>query len=227
LAVVGRLASSIAHEINNPLESVTNLLYLARGNMEMEEVQNYLALAEQEIRRVSIITTQTLRFHKQSTSRQTVTCEDLIAGVLLTSHARLLNAGILVEKRKRARNPVVCFEGEMRQVLNNLVSNAIDAMPHAGRLLLRSRDATQWKTGRKGIVITIADTGCGISPEMRKHIFDAFFTTKGIGGTGLGLWISCEIIHRHEGTLRVRSSQQPGRSGTVFAIFLPYAADLS
>jgi two-component system, sporulation sensor kinase C len=76
-------------------------------------------------------------------------------------------------------------------------------------------------------VITIADTGSGISPEMRKHIFDAFFTTKGIGGTGLGLWISCEIIHRHEGTLRVRSSQQPGRSGTVFAIFLPYAADLS
>ncbi len=225
LAAVGRLASSIAHEINNPLESVTNLLYLARTTEEIARIQNYLELAEQELRRVSVIASQTLRFHRQSTSPQAVTCEELIGGVLLTSHARLLNAGIVVEKRKRATRAVRCSEGEIRQVLNNLIGNAIDAMRPGGRLLIRSREATAWKTGEKGIVLTIADTGSGMSVETRRRIFEPFFTTKGIGGTGLGLWISSEIVNRHRGSLRVRSRQREGSSGTAFTVFLPYPAD--
>ncbi len=225
LAAVGRLAASIAHEINNPLESVTNLLYLAHSSEDTSEIHQYLDLAERELRRVSSISNQTLRFHRQSSSPKAVTCEDLFESVLLIFQGRLVNSRIEVTKRKRASTPVLCFDGEIRQVLNNLVGNAIDSMPTAGgRLLLRSRDATHWKTGRSGLVLTVADTGAGISPSVMRKIFEAFFTTKGIGGTGLGLWVCHEIVERHKGVLRVRSRQTGGSSGTVFSLFLPLEA---
>ncbi len=227
LAAVGRLAASIAHEINNPLESVTNLLYLARTSNDFEQVQEFLDTAERELRRVSVISNQTLRFHKQSSNPRLTNCEDLFEGVLSIYQGRLVNSRIEVLNRKRALQPVVCFDGEIRQVLNNLIGNAIDAMhPNGGRLLLRSREATDWSTGRKGLMLTIADTGEGISPHTLRKIFEPFFTTKGIGGTGLGLWISQEIIARHHGALRVRSSQSKGRSGTIFSFFLPFDAAL-
>lgn len=221
LAAVGRLAASIAHEINNPLESVTNLLFLARNSEALPQVHDYLDTAEVELRRVSAITHQTLSFHKQSSTPRVVSCLDLIGSVVNIYQSRLANAGIAVEKRKRAAQSVLCYDGEIRQVLNNLVANSIDAMPRGGRLILRSRDARDPRNGVPGVVLTIADTGSGIPAENLRHIFEAFFTTKGLGGTGLGLWLSADIIHRHHGTLRVRSSQKPGRSGTVFAVFLP------
>ncbi len=225
LAAVGRLAASIAHEINNPLESVTNLLYLARGSKDMTETQELLKVAERELHRVSVISNQTLRFHKQSTKPLSISCVELIESVLSVYQARFVNSRIQVEKRKRAEKPVLCFEGEIRQVLSNLVGNAIDAMhPNGGLLLLRSRDGTDWRTDRKGLVITVADTGSGMSAMTRKKIFEPFFTTKGIGGNGLGLWVSQEIVDRHHGTLRVYSNQREGRSGTVFSLFLPYDA---
>ncbi len=137
----------------------------------------------------------------------------------------LVNSTISVSMRRRAAESITCFEGEIRQVLANLIGNAVDAMiSDGGRLLLRSRDATHWPTNRKGLVITVADTGSGIPPEARKKIFDAFFTTKGEGGTGLGLWVSNEIVARHQGSLRFRSSRRAGRSGTVFTLFLPFTA---
>ena len=180
LAVIGRLASSIAHEINNPLESVTNLLYLARGSTNLNEAQDYLDTAERELRRVSNITNQTLRFHKQSTDPTAVLCENLIAETVAAYHGRILNSRIQGQVRIRGSQPVNCFEGEIRQVLSNLVGNAIDAMhPQGGSLLLRSREATHWRTGRGGIVITVADTGEGIALPVIKKIFDAFFSTKG------------------------------------------------
>jgi len=223
LAAVGRLASSIAHEINNPLESITNLLYLARRSDELLEIHDYLDTAERELRRVSSISTQTLRFYKQSSKPQAVSCLDLIGESLSVFRARLSNTNINVEKRKRSSRLVICFEGEIRQVLNNLIVNAIDACPpHGGRLLLRSREATNWKTGIKGLVITVADNGSGMSAQTQKRIFEPFFTTKGLTGVGLGLWVSCEIVNRHKGELRVHSSQRPGRSGTVFNLFLPF-----
>ncbi len=224
LAAVGRLASSIAHEINNPLESVTNLLYLARHSEQLADVQHYLETAERELRRVSVISNQTLRFHRQSTSPTSVTCEALIETILTIYQGRLVNARIEVHKRKRATNAVQCFEGEIRQVLNNLAANAIDAMQAGGTLLIRSRDATHWATGRKGLAITVADTGPGMEQSVLRRIFEPFYTTKGINGTGLGLWISQEIVARHEGVLRARSSRQLGRSGTVFSLFLPFHA---
>jgi PAS domain S-box-containing protein len=221
LAAVGRLASSIAHEINNPLESVMNLIFLAR-NSEIEDARNYLEIADQEIRRVSIIANQTLRFHKQASNPQAATSSDLFSTVMRIYEGRLRNAHVQVEQKFRTDEPVVCFQGDVRQVLNNLVSNAIEAMPFGGRLLIRSRRSRNWKTGQPGIVLTIADTGTGMSPETRRHIFEAFYTTKGTAGNGLGLWVCQEIVERHQGTLRVRSSQREGHSGTVFAFFLPF-----
>jgi signal transduction histidine kinase len=135
----------------------------------------------------------------------------------------LVNSGIEVLKRMRANRPLNCFEGEIRQVLTNLVGNAIDAMPATGgRLLVRSRESTNWRTGKKGLTLTVADTGRGMSKSVLKQIFQPFFTTKGIGGTGLGLWVSADIVKRHHGRLLVRSRQQEGRSGAVFALFLPF-----
>ena len=233
LAAVGRLSASIAHEINNPLEAVTNLLYLSREAESLGEVKSYLDTAEQELLRVSAICSQTLRFHRQSTRPGLTACEDLFTSVLSIYQGKLRNYPIAIEKRMRATKPVRCFEGEIRQVISNLVGNAIDAMaPGAGRLLLRSRDATLWSDsggnssseGTRGIVLSVADTGPGMSGHTARRAFEPFFTTKEVAGTGLGLWISKEIVTRHNGAMRFRSSQRPGRSGTVFTVFLPFEA---
>jgi signal transduction histidine kinase len=226
LAVVGRLAASIAHEINNPLESVTNLLYLAEHSEDLEKTRTYVQTAERELRRVSVIANQTLRFHKQSSSPQEISGVQLIESVISMFQSRFVNAGIRVEERERTTSTVRCFEGEIRQVLSNLVSNAIDAMHPlgGGRLLLRSHVRREWPTGRRGLVITVADTGSGIPASVANRIFEPFYTTKGASGTGLGLWVSNEIVRRHDGTLRFRSSEKEGRSGTVFALFLPFDA---
>lgn len=223
LAAVGRLAASIAHEINNPLESVTNLLYLARTSSDPKQIDEYLDTAERELRRASAITSQTLRFYKQSTNALGITAHELFESVLAIQQGRIVNSQIKVHFRDRALQPVKCFDGEIRQMLNNLIGNAIDAMhANGGRLLLRSRVATNWATGARGIMLTIADTGEGIPLDVQARLFEAFYTTKGINGNGLGLWISKEIVERHQGSLNVRSSTTPPNNGTVFTIFLPF-----
>ena len=224
LAVVGRLASSIAHEINNPLESVTNLIYLAKIADTFDEARGYLNTAEIELRRASAITSQTLRFHRQASSPQQISVTDLLDTVLSIYQGRIANAHIQIERRSRCRRKVHCFDGEIRQVLSNLVSNALDVMPNGGRLLVREREATHWRTGETGVTLTIADNAAGMSPETQAKIYNPFFTTKGVTGTGLGLWVSQEIVHRHRGTLSVRSSQSPTHHGTVFTLFLPFDA---
>lgn len=223
LAAVGRLAASIAHEINNPLEAVMNLIYLARNSDSLGATREYLDSADRELRRMTAITNQTLSFNRQSSTLRPVSCADLVSSVTNIYQGRLTNSGITVEKKMRSQTPVLCFDGEIRQVLNNLVSNASDAMQSSGgRLLLRSRNSTEWSTGRKGLTITVADTGTGMPPEVLRRIFDPFFTTKELGGTGLGLWVSRDIVTRHRGSLKVRSSQRRGHSGTVFQLFLPF-----
>jgi signal transduction histidine kinase len=225
LAAVGRLSASIAHEINNPLGAVTNLLYLAGLTGSLSEVQDYLHRADSELRRISAITNQTLSFSKQSSSMKTVNGAELLGGVIDIFQSRLLNGRVRVEQRVRSHDPIRCSEGEIRQVLSNLISNAIESMQSSGgRLLLRCRCATNWSNGRRGLSITVADTGTGIHPDVRKKIFEPFFTTKGQSGTGLGLSVSLDIVTRHEGSLRVRSTQVPNHSGTVFTLFLPFDA---
>ena len=222
LNAVGRLASSIAHEINNPLEAVTNLIYLAQNVAVNPEAQQYLKTAEIELRRVSAIANQTLQFHRQSTSPAPVTAASLIDSTLPLYQGRISNAHVNVERRDCACRPVTCLDGEIRQVLSNLVGNAIDAMHgEERRLLIRSRNSTDWRTGRNGITLTLADTGSGMSADTIARIFEPFFTTKGNKGTGLGLWISREIIERHQGTLKLKSRQAEHVSGTVFTLFLP------
>ncbi len=222
LNAVGRLASSIAHEINNPLEAVTNLIYLAQREAITPKTKEYLATAEIELRRVSAIANQALQFHRQSTNPGPVTATNLIDATLPLYQSRISNARIKLERRDRTRRPVVCLDGEIRQVLSNLIGNSIDAMSQkGGRLLIRSRESTDWRTGRRGVTLTVADTGSGISADTIPRIFEPFFTTKGNKGTGLGLWISREIIERHRGSLKVKSRSATHCSGTVFFLFLP------
>jgi PAS domain S-box-containing protein len=223
LAAVGRLASSIAHEINNPLESVVNLLYLIElcALESPEQTVRYARTAQEEIARVSQIATQTLRFFRQTTAPLLVNMAELIESVLTLYHGRLINSTIHVERRLHSDAVVLCFDGEIRQVFNNLVSNALDAMRNGGTLRVRARRAFDQVSGHTGVRVTVADTGEGMSPETLSHIFEAFYTTKGISGTGLGLWVSSGIIQKHDGRLSIRTSQTAHRRGSVFALFLP------
>ena len=221
LAVVGRLASSISHEINNPLESVTNLLYLIATSPELApSLRSYVELTQSEIARVSQIATQTLRFHRQTMRPTRVTAAQLMEPVLNLFQGRLNNSGIELERRLETPTEVLCLENEIRQVLSNLLANAIDAMRTGGRLVLRAHDNVDAK-GTRGVRVIVADNGLGMSAETQARIFEPFFTTKDLNGTGLGLWISEEIVQRHGGRLSVRSSVDPARHGTVFSLFLP------
>jgi signal transduction histidine kinase len=225
LAAAGRLAASVAHEINNPLESVTNLLYLAGRSTDVTEIHGYLETAEQELARVSVISAQTLRFYKQSTGPRSVTAQELFESVVSVLQGHMLKRDVRLHQRWRAQKPVLCLDGEIRQVLANLVTNAIDALPdRGGQIFLRSHEGQDGR-GRKGVYLVVADTGSGMPAEVQKRLFEAFFTTKGEAGNGLGMWVSKEIVDRHEASLRVRSSQRPQQSGTVFRLFLPF--DLS
>jgi PAS domain S-box-containing protein len=225
LAAVGRLAASIAHEINNPLESITNLLYLAQLSGNIHEVHSLLQTADTELRRVSVITAQTLRFHRQSSRPQEIDTAALIKETINVYQGRLHNSRAQLFTRLRAKRSLSCFDGEIRQVLANLIANALDAINSAKEhLFIRTREGTYWSTAERGIVFTIADTGSGIPQETIQRIFEPFFTTKGTIGTGLGLWVSKEIVSRHRGGMHLRSSQSPLHHGTVFTVFLPFEA---
>ncbi|HTD97006.1 MAG TPA: ATP-binding protein, partial [Edaphobacter sp.] len=231
LAAVGRLASSISHEINNPLEAITNLLYLINLHDDLpESVQSYVHTAQSELSRVCQIATQTLRFHRQAVRATHVNAEELVSAVLNLYHGRLANSGISVEAVYATSVRILCFENDIRQVLNNLLANAIDAMRTGGRLVVRAHNAIDRSlehTGRRGIRITIADTGHGMSPAVSARIFEPFYTTKDLNGTGLGLWISSGIIARHQGRLLFRSTEHPTHHGTVFSLFLPLTEEES
>ncbi|WP_263382999.1 PAS domain-containing protein [Granulicella arctica] len=226
LAAVGRLASSISHEINNPLEAITNLLYLVAMDESLPEaIKPYVHMAQSELGRVSQIVTQTLRFHRQAVRPTEVTGAELVNAVLNLYQGRLTNSGIRVEAKYVSSTRIRCFENDIRQVLNNLIANAIDAMRNGGRLVVRAHDAISYGDGtsapRSGVRITIADTGHGMPEGVRARIFEPFYTTKDLNGTGLGLWISSGIVTHHEGRLTVRSSQDSTHHGTVFSLFLP------
>lgn len=220
LAAVGQLASSIAHEINNPLESITNLLYLVQKSDSIEEMKEYAQTAQEELSRVTEITLQTLRFHRQQSKPLQVDLADLLRTVMTLYTGRLLVRRLSVEIKLADSPPVLCLEGEIRQVFNNLLRNALDAMSDGGRLLVRMHRQTNWVSGQKGVRLAVADTGEGISPEMMQHLFEPFQTTKELTGTGLGLWVSKGIVEKHNGHIRTRSRRGEGQ-GTVFTVWLP------
>jgi PAS domain S-box-containing protein len=222
LASVGRLASSIAHEINNPLEAITNLLFILDLKAPTSEFKGLIRTAQEELARVSQITTHTLRFHRQSTKPTEVDVKQLLESVLVLYRPRLQNSSIVGRVDRADASLLLCHDGELRQIILNLVGNAVDAMKTGGRLLLRCREATDVKNGGKGVRITIADTGTGMDQQTIKRIFEPFFTTKGIGGTGLGLWVTLDLVLKSFGSIRVRSSNLPNRHGSVFALYFPH-----
>lgn len=226
LSVTGRMTAAIAHEINNPLEAITNCLYLLEQGALDEEAKAYLTMAQRELDRVTHITTQTLRFYRQSTGPTSTDVGDLIESVLVLYEARIRDHGIQVVREYGDAPAMVALEGEIRQVLANLIGNAIDAMmgaPEPRRLVLRAHGCRSWQTGEPSLAILVADAGSGMSRATLRRIFEPFFSTKGITGTGLGLWVSREIIAKHSGSVQVRSSEG---AGTIFRILFPIASTL-
>lgn len=221
LAIVGRLASSIAHEINNPLEAVTNLLYLARGTKTLDEAKTLIAAAEDELSRVTHITAQTLRFHRDRTMAAPHDLGETLDSVLALYRGRLRQGEVNASCEKIGDLSILGHAGELRQVLANLVANAIDAMPRGGTVRLRARQVIENGGSSKGIRVLVSDSGVGVDEETRARIFEPFFTTKSGTGTGLGLWVSQEIVSKHGGSLRIRSCVAGTRRGTTFAIFIP------
>jgi signal transduction histidine kinase len=219
LAVAGRLAASLAHEINNPLTSVTNLLFLVRSAHDVQEAQHWARLAEDELRRVTEISNHTLRFHRSTRGVEQVEVRTLLDLAVVLFRAKLRNQNIqaVVHCDKDVR--LVCAVGEIRQVLVNLIANAVDAMPTGGKLFLRGVKAPHPKTSASGVRISVVDHGTGISRATLRRMFEPFFTTKGETGTGLGLWLTKDIIERHHGLIHVRNHNRP--KGAVFSIWLP------
>jgi signal transduction histidine kinase len=215
LAAAGKIAASVAHEINNPLEAVTNLLFLAQMGNVGEREREYLAMAQKEVGRIASITTHTLRFYRQQSGPAPVLIPDVLESALVLFQSQLTERKITLVREWPEQTPqVVCREGEIRQVVANLISNAIDAMPEGGTLRLGVKPVPQ------GLEVEVADTGRGIPAEVRGRILEPFFTTKGRNGTGLGLSISAEILARHGGKL----SFEPGADGdgACFRFFLPF-----
>jgi PAS domain S-box-containing protein len=214
LSAAGRLAASIAHEINNPLEAVTNLLYLARS--VPERTQDFLAMADEELARVTHLTKQTLGFYRDSGAPGLVDLSSLIEGVLNIYQSKLKDKQINVVKDLTVTERISTVAGEIRQIISNLLANAVDASPNQGTIILRTKLIRASRVDA-GVQITVADTGSGIDPGLKGKIWEPFFTTKKDIGTGLGLWVSKQIIEKHAGSIRFRSNHK----GTVFVLFLP------
>ena len=224
LAIVGRMASSISHEINNPLAAVTNLMYLIECADSLEEVRAFAATAEKELERVSQIVTQTLRFHRSAAKTTRFDIGALLDSAIALFDPYIAAGGINVQKTLQPDVFLFGNDGELRQVFLNLIGNALDAIRGSGkRLMVRERVHTDFRTGTRGVRIIIADDGHGMDDSTARRIFEPFFSTKGESGTGLGLWISDEIVRKHRGQIRVRSSQNPAAHGTIFSVFLPIA----
>ncbi|MFB3916534.1 MAG: PAS domain S-box protein [Terriglobales bacterium] len=223
LAATGRLAASIAHEINNPIAAVTNLLYLLDERSDLDdEAKRYVHLAQEELTRVAHITRQMLGFYRDSTSPVPVNLAEVLENTLELFSHQFRAEDVRVQKDFDEVPPLRAFPGEMRQVFSNLLLNSLEALGGSGVIRLRIKSSRDWRDfSRYGIRLSFADNGHGIRPEHLEHIFEPFFTTKGQNGTGLGLWVSYGIIEKHGGVIRVHSSTRAGRSGTVFWIFFP------
>ncbi len=221
LATIGQLTGSIAHEINNPLEAVTNLLFLMEHGELPPSIREYLTLAQRELDRAVRISKQTLNFYRESPTPVHVGLGGLLDEVLVLYSRRIAQKQLEVVRQFINDDPVLVFPGEMRQVFSNLISNAIEASPEHGRLYLRLRKSRFWGDLKvTGMRVTIADQGLGIPAKIRHRVGQPFFTTKGETGTGLGLWVTHSIVRIYGGNLLLHSSTGK-HHGTVFTLFLP------
>jgi PAS domain S-box-containing protein len=222
LTATARLAASIAHEVNNPMAAVTNIMYLLSQSPALDEkARHYVTVAQEELRRMAHITTQMLGFYRESAVPTTIRVANVLDTITELYAGKIQADGIKVRKKYKRVPELRAFAGEIRQAFANLLLNALEAVGPNGEITLSVAPSRDWKSGQAGVRITFADNGRGIAPQHRAHLFEAFFTTKGQKGTGLGLWVSQGIVRKHGGFIRVRSSVRPGRAGTVFSIFLP------
>jgi PAS domain S-box-containing protein len=222
LAATGRMAATIAHEINNPLEAVMNLIFLARQHSGADgKVHQYLLTAEEELERVSHIARQTLGYYKDTGSPTEVHLHDLIQNVLTVYNSKLLGTGITVDTRFNDLQKIVVSKGEMLQIFSNVIANSVDAMRQGGSLYIFVRKFAG--PSGDGIQAVIRDSGTGIKPEHMERIFEPFFTTKGDLGTGVGLWVARQLIERRGGQISVASSVEKEHGGTTITIFIPFA----
>lgn len=222
LAAAGRLAASVAHEVNNPLEGLTNLVYIARRSEELDEVRQLLMQAESELGRIAHITRQSLGFYREASSPAHFKPAKVVQEVSSFYASRAAILGVKFIVNATTEREVIGSAGELRQILSNLLANSLDACTKGATIRIETHTAVDPRNpSRAGVRITVADTGTGIAPEHIKSIFEPFFTTKLDTGTGLGLWVSRELVEKHGGSLRVRSSTVDSRCGTVFSIFLP------
>ncbi|MGA9671296.1 MAG: ATP-binding protein [Terracidiphilus sp.] len=223
LAIAGRLAASIAHEINNPLEAVSNLLFLITLSKTTETAQEHARHALEQLMRVSLITQQTLKFHRQAGSPKLTNLSEILESIMALFRSKLTAADIVVEVRAEQEKSVACMPSETQQIFANLVSNSIDAMPRGGRLVIRLQPSQDWRDRTvAGMRVTFFDSGVGMNRATMRRIFEPFFTTKTDTGTGLGMWVVAQLVERHRGEVRVWSTQRTQRSGTAFSVFLPF-----
>jgi PAS domain S-box-containing protein len=222
IATTGRMAAAIAHEINNPLASVLNLIYLARqSDVPKEEIQNLLATAEREMERVSHIARQTLGYYRDTGAPSLIHLRDLVENILSVYRTKLERHHISVETKYHELRKVRVHSGEIIQVFSNVISNAVDAMPKGGKL---SISVNHRQDRGMGLEIIVSDTGHGIHRDHLPRVFEPFYTTKGNLGTGIGLWVARQLVERHDGQISISSSTQQGESGTIVTVFLPYEA---
>jgi PAS domain S-box-containing protein len=223
LATTGRLASTLAHEIHNPLEAVVNLLFLIDHDPHASEtVRQYTTMAGEELARVTQMTRHMLAFQREAAKPVPIKIGEILGNVVALYEKKIESAGIQVQKEVEFEEEFLGLPGEMRQVFANLVGNAIEAIGKNGKLRLHAYPSRDWRRGQRGLRVTVADNGPGIPPAVRDKIFDPFFTTKGESGTGLGLWITSGIIEKNDGRLQLRTVTRDGRSGTCFSVFFPF-----
>jgi signal transduction histidine kinase len=218
IAATGRMAATIAHEINNPLEAVMNLLYLLRPMIADPAGLNYLNTAEEELSRVSHITKQTLGYYREHASARSASLSEITSHAIAIYAPRCKTADIEIRTSLESSRKIVLRRGEMMQVISNLIANSIYAMPAGGVLSISVEDA---KGSPDGITLTIQDCGVGIPPEVLPRVFDAFFTTRTTVGTGIGLFVAKQFVEGHGGQIKIESSKDAETHGTTVRVFLP------
>jgi PAS domain S-box-containing protein len=224
LAATARLASTMSHEINNPLEAITNLIYLLAPMQTSPEAKSYIALLDDSVKGLTRISTQMLKFHRDNNRPTQFKLGELLCEISDVYRPEAQKQDIVLIQCIETEGIILGYRSELIQVFSNLLLNALEATPIGGKIHIHLYPAPPWLCrahNRCGYCLSVADTGSGIAPEHYARIFEPFFTTKGDKGTGLGLWLCRDILNRVTGSIRVWSTRRPGRSGTCFSVFLP------